>query len=51
MGYKNFKQDIFLMENLNFKVQSLFCEQVSEWELAKKNYEDLKKVEIKEEGI
>lgn len=35
------------MENLNFKVQNLFSEQVSEWELAKKNYEDLKKVEIK----
>jgi len=35
------------MGNLNLKVKNLFKEQVSEWDLAKKNYEDLKNVEIK----
>jgi ATP adenylyltransferase/5',5'''-P-1,P-4-tetraphosphate phosphorylase II len=35
------------MGNLNLKVKSFFQEQVSEWDLAKKNYEDLKNVEIK----
>ncbi|HNZ62580.1 MAG TPA: DUF4922 domain-containing protein, partial [Paludibacteraceae bacterium] len=35
------------MGNLNLKVKNLFKEQVSEWDLAKKNYEDLKNVQIK----
>lgn len=35
------------MENLNAKVRCLFQEQISEWDLARKNYGSLKNVQVK----
>jgi len=42
-----FLKQKYWMRNLNLKVQSLFQQQISEWDLARKNYASLKNVQIK----
>lgn len=42
-----FLKQKYWMENLNSKVQSLFQQQISEWDLARKNYGSLKNVQVK----